>query len=186
MKLNMGCGHNKLPDFTNVDRFSECGPDMVVDLEVVPWPWPDNSVDEVLFNHSLEHLGADPRVFLSIMKELYRVCRKDALIRINVPHPRHDSFIGDPTHVRIISPDVLGLFSKRNNDEWQSTGAANSPLAHYLGVDFETEATEISLDEPYLSLHAQGRMTFDQILLAMKEKNNVATEFRLKVRVRKT
>jgi methyltransferase family protein len=185
VKLNMGCGNNKLPDFTNVDLFPECGPDQVVDLDAVPWPWADNSVDEVLFNHSLEHLGAESRTFLAIMKELYRVCRKDALVRINVPHPRHDHFIGDPTHVRIISPDVLRLFSKKNNDFWQETGAANSPLAKYLGVDFEIEHIDIILDEPYLSLFKQGSMNADQIGLAMKEKNNVATEYRITMRVRK-
>jgi hypothetical protein len=185
MKLNMGCGNNKLTGFINVDLFQECGPDQVVDLEETPWPWANNSADEVLFNHSLEHIGASPRMFLAIMKELYRVCEKDALVRINVPHPRHDYFIGDPTHVRIISPEVLSLFSKKLNDEWKKNKDANSPLAHYLGVDFEIESVRTTIDEPYLSHYAQGRMTAEQISLAIKEKNNVAIEYGIELRVRK-
>ena len=93
MKLNMGCGHNKREGYVNVDMSPVCNPDVVWDLETLPWPWQDNSVDGVLFNHSLEHLGQIARVFLGMMKELYRVCRDGAEIEINVPHPRHDNFI---------------------------------------------------------------------------------------------
>jgi predicted SAM-dependent methyltransferase len=90
MKLNLGCGHNRLQGWTNVDMFQECSPDVVVDLESLPWPWADASVERVLFNHSLEHLGQDSRTFLGMMKELYRVCQDGAEIEINVPHPRHE------------------------------------------------------------------------------------------------
>lgn len=111
MKLNMGCGTNKRDGFINVDK---CGnPDVIWDLETFPWPWDDNSVTEVRFDNILEHLGQTSGVFLRIFQELYRICVNKALITIVVPHPRHNSFLCDPTHVRPIMPETLELFSKK-------------------------------------------------------------------------
>ena len=46
-------------------------------------------------------MGADPKVFLKIMQELHRIGRPGCRVVIHVPHPRHDNFLGDPTHVRV-------------------------------------------------------------------------------------
>lgn len=186
MKLNMGCGNNKLEKFINVDHSEFCNPDMVLDLELLPWPWADNSVDEVVFNHCLEHLGRETAVFLGMFKELYRVCQNDALVRITVPHPRHDHFLNDPTHVRPISPQLLGLFSKALNDDWKAKGASNTPLAHQLGVDFEIILPySIDFDEPYKTMIQKGLLSKKDWELALRERNNVATEYRIELRVRK-
>jgi hypothetical protein len=174
LKLNLGSGQNPQPGFVNVDKFGE--PDLRCDLETFPWPWPDNSVSEIVMNHVLEHLGASTEVFIGIMKELYRVCEPGARIRIAVPHPRHDTFINDPTHVRPITPEVLSLFSKRQNLRWKETGAANSPLALYHGVDFEVVSEEYFLDEPYSSDLQQGRLEQDELKALLRKHNNVASE----------
>ena len=51
MKLNMGCGQNKINGYLNIDKHSECEPDLQFDLEKFPWPFKTNEVNEVLFNH---------------------------------------------------------------------------------------------------------------------------------------
>jgi hypothetical protein len=186
MKLNMGCGNNKSKSHLNVDLSPVCEPDLVADLEVMPWPWQDNSIEEVVFNHCLEHLGRDPRVFLAMFKELYRICRDGACVKIAVPHPRHDNFINDPTHVRAITPALLGLFSQRENDRWKMMGAANTPLAHYLDVDFEITSQEVEIEEPYRTQISEGLLSEEDWKFALRERNNFASEYRIELRVIKT
>jgi SAM-dependent methyltransferase len=186
MKLNMGCGLNHREGYVNVDLAAESGADVVFDLEQTPWPWADDSVEEAFFNHSLEHMGGDPRVFLAIMKELYRVLRPGGRAVIHVPHPRHDNFLGDPTHVRVITPDVLRLFDRQLNEEWRAAGAANSPLALYTGVDFKLVQANLILEPAIYEAHRAGRLTSDQINEMVKRQANVGLEFRLTIEARKT
>lgn len=169
----------------NVDLSPVCSPDMVCDLESLPWPWPDDSIEAVYFNHSLEHLGQSSRTFLGIMKELYRICRNDAVIEINVPHPRHDNFINDPTHVRIITPELLRLFDRQLNDEWKRQRVANTPLAHYLDVDFVLRSTRMVLEEPYSAQYADGLLSDADLATMSREMNNVISELKMSIVARK-
>lgn len=181
MKLNIGCGVNKLNGFVNIDKYAVCEPDLLMDAEVLPWPIGDNEVDEVIFNHSLEHMGGDPNVFLGIIKDLYRVCKPNALIHINVPHPRHDYFISDPTHVRAITPELLYLFSKKANYEWKATGAANSPLAIYLDVDFEVTRVEQIIDGEYMKKYQSKEISDEDLYRLVRERCNIVSELKIQM-----
>ena len=169
---------NRKAGWHNVDKYAVCRPDEIVDLESFPWPWADSSAEEVLFNHSLEHMGQSPDAFIGIMRELWRVCTPGALVQINVPDPRHDNFIGDPTHVRPVTAGMLALFSQRANRQWAADGAANSPLALIHGIDFELENHERAFEEPWASLVAQGRMGEAELEEAVRRHNNVVRSHR--------
>ena len=185
LKLNLGCGQNKLDGYINVDRVAndKLHPDLQHDLETFPWPWPDDSVAEIRLHHVLEHLGQTPLRFLRIMVELYRVCAPGARIAIAVPHPRHDHFLGDPTHVRVVTPEVLSLFSQANCARWAEQGAANSPLAFQLRVDFEVRETRMILDEPHATAWARKEIGAAALAQLTRECNNVIKEIRMLLEV---
>ena len=185
MKFNMGCSYNKLAGYVNVDMFPGCQPDRVWDLETFPWPWESDVADEVIFSHSLEHLGGEPRVFLKIMQELYRICKNGTIVKIKVPHPRHESFLGDPTHVRAITVPLLQLFDRQLNEEWIKGSFANTPLAIQLGVDFVVSKIDYTLDEPYASDYGAGRLSAADLQTAIQRYNNVASELSIELVARK-
>jgi hypothetical protein len=185
MKFNMGCGHNKMAGWVNVDSQAASEPDQVWDLEQTPWPWPDDCAKAVAFVHSLEHMGREPSVFLAIMRELYRISAPGCVVEIRVPHPRHDNFLNDPTHVRPITGQVLQLFDKELNDQWKTAGAANTPLAHYTGVDFTISGYVLIVSERYRQMLDSGEVDNDALVRLSEERNNVIEELRIKLTARK-
>lgn len=180
LKLNLGCGQNPKEGYTNVDKYGD--PDVKHDLETFPWPFDDSSVSEIELNHVLEHLGQTTEIFLNIMKEMYRVCKDQAVVKITVPHPRHDDYLNDPTHVRPITPMLMSLFSKQKNRESGEKGEANSPLALFLDIDFETIHLEQRLDES-ISLKLQKKEIPENRIPEMARSfNNIVREFYIELK----
>jgi hypothetical protein len=113
---------------------------------------------------------------------MYRICEDQANIHIVVPHPRHDDFLGDPTHVRVITPEGISLLSKKNNERWIEGGFANSPLGLYLDVDFEITELSHTLDPVWKKRFDEENMSPDVISAASKQYNNVIKEIRMVVK----
>lgn len=111
MRLHLGCGRTILPGWTNLDSAALPGVDLAVDLEAcVPGriPLADDSVDEFLAAHLLEHIRAP----LPLLEELHRIARPDALLTVRVPYGSSDDAWEDPTHVRPYFADSFGYFSQ--------------------------------------------------------------------------
>jgi len=88
--LHLGCGGNKLENWTNADFFkdlkfwkkSKNRPDWMLDLRF-PLNCNDHVWDGVFSEHTLEHLY--PNQVLNLLKELNRTIKPGAWIRISVP-----------------------------------------------------------------------------------------------------
>jgi len=176
LRLNLGCGSKLLESHINVDKFGN--PDLKFDLETFPWPWKNDSVSEIRLEHVLEHLGQLTEIYLKIIQEMYRICVPNAKIEIIVPHPRHDNFLHDPTHVRPITPFGLSMFSKRLNREWQLAKNAATPLDLYLDVDFELVRTEYLASEFWFQRHPSST-DLNLLLQESAIYNNLIAEIRM-------
>src|SRR5437879_3527931 len=75
-RLNLGCGLSRMSEAVNLDIVSETHPDVVHDLNCLPWPFPDNHFREVLAYDVIEHLEG----FFQVMEEIHRICCNGALV----------------------------------------------------------------------------------------------------------
>ncbi len=81
-QLNLGCGEFKKAGYVNVDFGAVSEPDVRHDLNRFPYPFADDSFSRIEADHVLEHLE-DP---FAVMREIHRVGRDGATVRIRVPH----------------------------------------------------------------------------------------------------
>jgi SAM-dependent methyltransferase len=63
-KLNLGCGDNKIEGYINVDINKTFKPDLILDFCSRPLPYEDNSVDEIVIFHTIEHIPKQKHEFL--------------------------------------------------------------------------------------------------------------------------
>jgi SAM-dependent methyltransferase len=92
--LNLGSGRKPHPEAVNLDVTPDTGPDVVHDLNRVPWPFPPDRFSEVLAYDVIEHLEN----VVAAMEEIHRVCRNGAVVRITLPHFSSANAFTDPTH----------------------------------------------------------------------------------------
>ena len=72
MKLYFGCGNHKVEGFIGVDKVKTAHADILHDMNVYPYPFADNTVDEALLINILEHF---PDI-IRVMEEIWRICKK--------------------------------------------------------------------------------------------------------------
>ncbi len=108
MKINFGCGKNRIDGYVGVDKIQMPTVDVVHDMNCFPYPFDDESVDEVILCHILEHL----LYTVKIMEELWRICKPGAMLEIDVPYYNSPSACDDPTHVSFFTEHTFDYFTE--------------------------------------------------------------------------
>lgn len=125
LRIDLACGQDKKDGFFGVDIVKLPNVDLVFDLEQYPWPFKDESVDEVRVSHYLEHTTD----IMAFMNELYRIMKVGSIAEIIGPYYTSIRCWQDPTHVRALSEGTSLYWSKK----WRE----REGLSHYpLKCDF--------------------------------------------------
>lgn len=82
MKLNLGCGDNKLEDYVNIDINDALKPDLVHDF-TMSLPFDDKTVDRIVMFHVIEHIQKHKHQ--QILLNCRRVLKPDGELWISYP-----------------------------------------------------------------------------------------------------
>lgn len=157
MKLHIGCGTSPLDGWVNLDMEPGPGIDVVANIETERLPFDDDTFDELMALHVIEHI----RNPLVAMQELWRVAKPDATFLLACPYGSTDDAWEDATHVR---PYFVG--------SWQAFAQPyfwRAPYAAYT-ADWQPEVVELQLPRERYE-HIAPADAFDDV---MHKRNVVA------------
>ena len=83
IQLDLGCGKNKLERFIGVDIEPCVHPDIICDLNKIPYPFKANSVQYIHASQFIEHLRINLVDFLS---ECYRILAPNGFLELHFPN----------------------------------------------------------------------------------------------------
>ncbi|MBI2459423.1 MAG: methyltransferase domain-containing protein [Parcubacteria group bacterium] len=132
IKLNLGCGNKKIPGFIGVDRVKTAAADLIHDLNIRPYPFADNSVDEIIADNVLEHLND----IVAVMAEWHRICRPGAIIKISLPYYKSSGAFSDPTHQHFFTENSFQYFSPEHEYHFYAQTKFKTLKIKLLAKDF--------------------------------------------------
>lgn len=103
--------------FLGIDKVKLSSVDIVHDLDIIPYPFDENEIDEIYCSHVLEHLSD----FNRVMEELHRISKPDAIIKIRGPYFKSHVAFGDSTHKHFLTENSFNYFNDNHPFNYYST-----------------------------------------------------------------
>jgi len=108
--LDIGCGNSKIPGAVGIDISATTQADVVHNLNSFPWPFENNTFDEIICNDVLEHLED----VVASMEEIHRITKESAIVKIRLPHFSCFNSYGDVTHKHMFNSQSLDFICGEN------------------------------------------------------------------------
>lgn len=125
-ELLIGCGNKREKtihkpgcaewvDLVTLDIDPNAKPDVVHDLDVLPYPFEDDQFDEIHAYEVLEHCGrqGDWRFFFGQFSEFWRILKPGGVMCGTCPSLASRWAWGDPGHTRVIQPESFAFLSQQ-------------------------------------------------------------------------
>lgn len=97
-------------DAMTIDKYDSDAVDIIADLELGLAFLPDNSVDYIYSSHLMEHIVN----LEGLLREIFRVLKKNGKFEMVVPHFSNPYFYSDYTHRNFFGLYTMSYFSKSN------------------------------------------------------------------------
>jgi len=149
-------GSAEYQNVTTVDINKDHSPDIVWDLNELPYPFEAESFDEIHCYDVLEHLGSqgDYKFFFAQFNEFWRILRPNGIICGTVPKADSVWAWGDPGHTRVITKESFIFLDRRNYKQ-----IGESPMTDYRFIykgDFQLIHEEYKSEIFYFGLLKKG------------------------------
>jgi SAM-dependent methyltransferase len=107
-------GIPKVEEWVTNDVSKLAKPDVLWDLNSLPWPWEDNSFDQIHAYEVLEHIGHQGNYmeFFAHFYECYRILKPGGLLFGSTPAPDSDWILAEPGHTRVIHLHSLNFLNQ--------------------------------------------------------------------------
>lgn len=113
VRINLGAGEDAFEGWINVDMIDLPNIDVVHNLMNFPYPFEDNSADEIKAVDVIEHLppyiGEDHGV-IKFLEECHRILKPGGVLYMQTPGWRAEFLWIDPTHVRGFDIQSMDFF----------------------------------------------------------------------------
>lgn len=164
MQLLIGCGSSRdkrlsvngaeWNGLVTLDHFEAHHPDILYDLEDIPLPFDDNSIEEIHAYEVLEHLGTqgDWRFFFDQWSDFWRILQPDGHFYATVPMPLSPWAWGDPSHRRVLPVECLTFLTQPAYDQ-----VGQTPMSDFREIykaDFDIVHVSKSTDILQFALKA--------------------------------
>ncbi len=137
-ELLIGCGGNRgmqwavngkkdWENLTTLDCERRHHPDVLWNLDSLPYPFKDDEFDEIHAYEVLEHCGrqGDWRFFFDQWGEFHRILKDGGYFVGTVPLPESVWAWGDPSHTRVIPLCQLEFLSQKHYEQIGQTASSD-------------------------------------------------------------